>query len=797
MAESPPLPPPSIPEEEKKNNIPSHGDIRDGKLYVTTVMQPTLKWAYNDKEPENYKGTLFTPDEKKAFADDWSSGKLKLPYVYEHAGMKGAEETPDDKIIGHTIGAMVDGDYNLIGLGELDLSRPEVKRMYEDIELSRVDPNPAEKRPWQWGSSLYTLLYPDGHKEVRHVGATKNPAFGDDGSWHKDYGVEAPTFRDRIRKNYLSDPRMYVPASLRERFKDSESTDPQAILELRKRKEEAAMAIKTATPKSISKKNIGGQSFPLAVLASDTLPGEEIQEAKIAEESEKSISVPPPSQPAPPSQNNNTISTPPPPSSSPSVISLPKKIMSGSGDSSGTGQAAPSDIPVPSSSQQQAPSPPSQPRHIPPEPPFVSQRGRSDQFSSQTQAPSFARLPDKSVEVQLPLSLPPASPLAAITKRIWCDPANITQRRAEIDRLPNPHAKMQHLQELKNNISAEQKELNLGFDDGMEEVSPHIKEINNGIKALNTMLLNEVGALRTEGVIDPETESAFHAELTRSRTDPLSSRLIHVAAASAEKAARSQKKMEQEIAAKHQLRSQFDSLAMEKKIADDTNNELKRSYETSMGSMRAEMETVKRRAIEMEEKMTHLFPLAVTQTTGAQQPVAAAASGNYGSTLLPTPPSRAPAASLTPVAPGSAADAAMSNSGRQIFSKRDMPWIGEGDEPIAVLASDSLDEVDMSEKGVSQTGTFGSLAFRLKNLAKAQDPRGMAGNRKMITQIHEPEGNWVGDIKTYGTVYRGGGEKQCFIPSRWTAKYEGKEEAKHNPILSFQSGKSYQAYLGR
>ena len=192
------------------------------KLYLTSVMQPTLSWAYNDRDPEFYnktrgdhEQTLLTPSDKEALAERLSSGPEHLPVVLEHANMRTADSTPEHAIVGHVSDMFVDARQNFIGCAECDFSHPAVKRIYDDLEYSRQ--NPTDKRR-RWGVSQMTYVYADGRRRLEHLGLTQNPAFGQEGSWIKVYGRKKEAYEQKIKSDYLEDVGMYIPRNTQAKY---------------------------------------------------------------------------------------------------------------------------------------------------------------------------------------------------------------------------------------------------------------------------------------------------------------------------------------------------------------------------------------------------------------------------------------------------------------------------------------------------------------------------------------------------------------------------------------------------
>jgi hypothetical protein len=255
-------------------------------LYFAAVAQPRIDWLNNDSDPTRYPkhGTLLKPDEKRDFADRWSSGATKLDAVLDHADMVYVgEDTPPDAVLGSVTDAFIDSRSNLIVVGAANLRRPEVRRMAQELERQQV----------KWGVSLMTTLNKGtGRKTVPHIGLTRDPVWGPEGSYLEVCSTELPAFRNWVRDNYIADPTMYVPAPTRERYAKTAQQDELDIAKLR---DARARRAAYGPSRDLDSVVVGASNS----LDSDHLHFSRLPTTKMAETPQQPQQTPPPATPAP------------------------------------------------------------------------------------------------------------------------------------------------------------------------------------------------------------------------------------------------------------------------------------------------------------------------------------------------------------------------------------------------------------------------------------------------------------------------------------------------------------------
>lgn len=170
--------------------------------------------------------TLLTRGDRVILAQDASDSKLgHIPCVIDHAGanMQGKSpkapgffKVPPEMVIGRLIAALVRANGHLLVIGELYAERSETQMIMKDLISGKH----------RWGVSLCTDYMEHAttrrisDKRVSHVGITKNPEYGDEGTWFHIVSGSKKFFYDKLDENIIrNEPGMFVPDSLREIIK--------------------------------------------------------------------------------------------------------------------------------------------------------------------------------------------------------------------------------------------------------------------------------------------------------------------------------------------------------------------------------------------------------------------------------------------------------------------------------------------------------------------------------------------------------------------------------------------------
>jgi hypothetical protein len=192
--------------------------------YVVGVLQPHTKYA--ELPPD--KTTQMTLEEKCQFVDELSAGKCGDLYaVVDHAGgektMANAKhwsesnstfrESPEQRI-GRAHEAFVDPEGHLHGILHLWHDRQPTQGIADDLVNQNL-----------WGFSLCTdvkRFSEDGKewvedKRISHVGVTRTPEYGEEGSWVRHVGFSADAL-DRTLLKYAEQPGYYFSKQTRERL---------------------------------------------------------------------------------------------------------------------------------------------------------------------------------------------------------------------------------------------------------------------------------------------------------------------------------------------------------------------------------------------------------------------------------------------------------------------------------------------------------------------------------------------------------------------------------------------------
>lgn len=168
----------------------------------------------------SYETTMLTIPERVAFSDQTSSFKTKLiPCAIDHAGGNNILEhnpsteafvVPEDKQIGRLVAAMVRGNGDLLIVGEIWSERPERHMIISELHEGK-----------KWGVSLCTdlIMNPDHtyvyKKDITHVGVTRNPDYGSDGTWIYEASASKYDIYEKLLNNYIkNDEQAHVPDGL-------------------------------------------------------------------------------------------------------------------------------------------------------------------------------------------------------------------------------------------------------------------------------------------------------------------------------------------------------------------------------------------------------------------------------------------------------------------------------------------------------------------------------------------------------------------------------------------------------
>lgn len=189
-------------------------------VYITVTAQPGVLGHGRTSR----RTTYHTLEEKRAWADRVASGETGfLPLCMEHAGAEKEDAAPGGRFvvpgplqIGRIVWAGVRGNGDLIVAGELFFERPEARQLLAAI-----------RRGERWGVSLCTDLRLEQDtsevtfKNISHLGITRTPEFGAEGTWiHRIYESSDTLDRD-FKANVLNrDPHFYLPALARERLEE-------------------------------------------------------------------------------------------------------------------------------------------------------------------------------------------------------------------------------------------------------------------------------------------------------------------------------------------------------------------------------------------------------------------------------------------------------------------------------------------------------------------------------------------------------------------------------------------------
>jgi len=175
------------------------------------------------------EGTTFlTRQEKMLLADDLTEGRSgDIHIVVDHAdGEKmmanakhwsespGAFVTPTQKRIGKMHEAFVDDKGDLVVTGELFYHRPETKAIIDGI-------NGKGDKYEKWGLSLCTDLGRSygrvESKQVSHLGITRDPEFGEEGTW-LHHAFLSPASLNEYLEACVTRPNYYFPEKMRARY---------------------------------------------------------------------------------------------------------------------------------------------------------------------------------------------------------------------------------------------------------------------------------------------------------------------------------------------------------------------------------------------------------------------------------------------------------------------------------------------------------------------------------------------------------------------------------------------------
>jgi hypothetical protein len=198
-----------------------------GGIWMIGVAQPI--WPAASKP--GYDGTMMTPLEQQIMANTVSTGLNRLPMVIDHAGFstnEGGQEPRTDQIIGHAVDAWRDPKQGLMILAHIPEERVEGGRFVRDV-LQRGE---------TYGFSLYTDSDVKGgdlttgevvNLTVRHVGLTKRPAWGKEGTMVHEFSDQPYTIRQVIRDKYLPVEGAHFHSETLRRLAETEASDRKLI----------------------------------------------------------------------------------------------------------------------------------------------------------------------------------------------------------------------------------------------------------------------------------------------------------------------------------------------------------------------------------------------------------------------------------------------------------------------------------------------------------------------------------------------------------------------------------------
>lgn len=174
--------------------------------------------------------TMLIHTERQAFCDKLASGEHPdVDIVVDHAGGEkgmadvkrwqdvqgGAFKVESQKRIGRLHEAFMDEHKNLHVVGELFYNRPETRAIIEGINKKEG----AGKE--DWGLSLCTDLgrtFGHAHnKHVSHIGITRNPDYGEEGTWLHE-GTQSSAKLDDLLREYTARPGYYFAEATRRRY---------------------------------------------------------------------------------------------------------------------------------------------------------------------------------------------------------------------------------------------------------------------------------------------------------------------------------------------------------------------------------------------------------------------------------------------------------------------------------------------------------------------------------------------------------------------------------------------------
>lgn len=193
---------------------------------------------WGDTRRPGYSGSLMTPVEKMQLADRVSGSKHKNPVTTDHGSFAGYGYDPValGEAVGYNDMVFVDKYGKVHTAGMIPSEFGVARQIVDDI-----------KAGGKWGLSFVTDMMLRGNPEhkivdslnITSLGVTKNPAWGNEGTWIHEWSEDEVAFRQMLRDRYLSQVGMYVPAAARERLAQFEAQD-RLILAERARQRNAA-----------------------------------------------------------------------------------------------------------------------------------------------------------------------------------------------------------------------------------------------------------------------------------------------------------------------------------------------------------------------------------------------------------------------------------------------------------------------------------------------------------------------------------------------------------------------------
>jgi len=141
----------------------------------------------------NYKGNLFTADEKKRTIREFYTFNEVIPLCIDHCGAETCGfVVPDQERIGTVQDLFNNERGELMVVLKLDQKHPAFKQINRGLWM--------QKQPW--GVSVWIDRYQSGRKKLSHVALTTDPHFANYDTFLDKWAVEEWAIDSEVYRNY-------------------------------------------------------------------------------------------------------------------------------------------------------------------------------------------------------------------------------------------------------------------------------------------------------------------------------------------------------------------------------------------------------------------------------------------------------------------------------------------------------------------------------------------------------------------------------------------------------------------